>query len=606
MKINYLKTVGFRKFEKTFETPLYDITEITGGNTKGKTNILYSIIWVFLGTNLTGDEKSCLININCESSYGELHFTDNAGRNHILIRVKDKYNSKNNILKLDGKNVTQMELTSFYKDKKLFLAIINPLYFLSKKPAEQKELVDKYLSDISPKEIFDTLDKTQQKMLLDKYYKQTKKFDELSEKEQAEFINLTMFNIFLDIAYFNLSDEDKKILEGMPRDIPTYISELNSDIKKSETMISSLDGKIEYASNIASEELPESKKFEKEDELSMLRQELDYLNNNTEIVKKENQRRIVESIEKNILDKETQLQELKNSMQKGKKTYYELKTGSTSTCPMCKQIIQNESLIETLSNMKADLTDKFNKYNLLETEIKDLKLKNTMEKCKYHSLEGETTIEKSKRIKVARNNIEELEQEEKNILRFNSELETKRKNIEKAKSDINKFEKDKKTYLDNIEELKSAKQVALKLYIAYIEEKMKLAKKYLKDVDIKFYSILKTTGEIKDDFIITYKNKPLSDLSRSETIATSLEFANMFNQISRGYFPIFIDDYESCADYDFLNEYSGYSQLIISKVEKGTDLKIADAKSNKFTTFSSDIINTQNVNIDAENVKKAA
>lgn len=606
MKINYLKTVGFRKFEKTFETPLYDITEITGGNTKGKTNILYSIIWVFLGTNLTGDEKSCLININCESSYGELHFTDNAGRNHILIRVKDKYNSKNNILKLDGKNVTQMELTSFYKDKKLFLAIINPLYFLSKKPAEQKELVDKYLSDISPKEIFDTLDKTQQKMLLDKYYKQTKKFDELSEKEQAEFINLTMFNIFLDIAYFNLSDEDKKILEGMPRDIPTYISELNSDIKKSETMISSLDGKIEYASNIASEELPKSKKFEKEDELSMLRQELDYLNNNTEIVKKENQRRIVESIEKNILDKETQLQELKNSMQKGKKTYYELKTGSTSTCPMCKQIIQNESLIETLSNMKADLTDKFNKYNLLETEIKDLKLKNTMEKCKYHSLEGETTIEKSKRIKVARNNIEELEQEEKNILRFNSELETKRKNIEKAKSDINKFEKDKKTYLDNIEELKSAKQVALKLYIAYIEEKMKLAKKYLKDVDIKFYSILKTTGEIKDDFIITYKNKPLSDLSRSETIATSLEFANMFNQISRGYFPIFIDDYESCADYDFLNEYSGYSQLIISKVEKGTDLKIADAKSNKFTTFSSDIINTQNVNIDAENVKKAA
>ena len=440
MKINYLKTVGFRKFEKIFETPLYDITAVTGGNTKGKTNILYSIIWVFLGTNLTGDEKSCLININCESSYGELHFTDNAGRNHILIRVKDKYNSKNNILKLDGKNVTQMELTSFYKDKKLFLAIINPLYFLSKKPAEQKELVDKYLSDISPKEIFDTLDKTQQKMLLDKYYKQTKKFDELSEKEQAEFINLTMFNIFLDIAYFNLSDEDKKILEGMPRDIPTYISELNSDIKKSETMISSLDGKIEYASNIASEELPKSKKFEKEDELSMLRQELDYLNNNTEIVKKENQRRIVESIEKNILDKETQLQELKNSMQKGKKTYYELKTGSTSTCPMCKQIIQNESLIETLSNMKADLTDKFNKYNLLETEIKDLKLKNTMEKCKYHSLEGETTIEKSKRIKVARNNIEELEQEEKNILRFNSELETKRKNIEKAKSDINKFE----------------------------------------------------------------------------------------------------------------------------------------------------------------------
>ena len=32
MKITYLKTNGFRKFEDTFETEIYDITEITGGN----------------------------------------------------------------------------------------------------------------------------------------------------------------------------------------------------------------------------------------------------------------------------------------------------------------------------------------------------------------------------------------------------------------------------------------------------------------------------------------------------------------------------------------------------------------------------------------------
>ena len=55
MKINYIKTIGFRKNKETFETNLYDITSITGGNTKGKTNILYAIIWGFLGTNLTGD-----------------------------------------------------------------------------------------------------------------------------------------------------------------------------------------------------------------------------------------------------------------------------------------------------------------------------------------------------------------------------------------------------------------------------------------------------------------------------------------------------------------------------------------------------------------------
>ena len=56
MKITYLKTIGFRKFENEFETDLFDVTSITGGNAKGKTNILYAVIWGFLGCNLTGDD----------------------------------------------------------------------------------------------------------------------------------------------------------------------------------------------------------------------------------------------------------------------------------------------------------------------------------------------------------------------------------------------------------------------------------------------------------------------------------------------------------------------------------------------------------------------
>ena len=109
---------------------------------------------------------------------------------------------------------------------------------------------------------------------------------------------------------------------------------------------------------------------------------------------------------------------------------------------------------------------------------------------------------------------------------------------------------------------------------------MKLAKRYLKDVDIRFFSVLKTTGELKDDFKITYKNHELCDLSRSETIATALEFANMFNKIAKTNFPIFIDDYESCADYNFIEQYGNDTQLLISKVEKGKALSITDYYNN--------------------------
>lgn len=51
----------------------------------------------------------------------------------------------------------------------------------------------------------------------------------------------------MDIAYNNLSKKDQSLLEGVPTDIPSYISELNADIKRAELLISSLEGKIEYA-----------------------------------------------------------------------------------------------------------------------------------------------------------------------------------------------------------------------------------------------------------------------------------------------------------------------------------------------------------------------
>ena len=625
MKVDYIKTIGFRKFKGVFETKLFDTTNITGKNRSGKSNILYAIVNIMLGTNLSGDEKSCLIHRKCDASYGELHFTDNQGIKHILVRGKNKVGTKNNFLTLDGKPVTQNELISFYKDKKLFLSIINPLYFLSKKPAEQKEMVDKYLSDIKPFEIFNKLSDLQKQNLLKRYFKihvreiydkfteeelkeiyssyklqeiTNKQFEELSQKElfssfkdvilrdvkyyymlspkeQEDFINMHILNIFMDIAYDNLELEDQKILEGIPQDIPTYMSELNQDIKKSESYITTLNGKIDYAQNIADEKLPETKKFEKEIELSLAYQELDSLSNDKQIKDKENQKQKVEDLEKEILNVSTEITELEKTMKTGKQKYLAIKEGTNCICPTCEQYIQNESKEKTIANMKKDLTNAFNRKNTLETKQKDLKFKLAMERCQYHALGGDTIIDNSKKIANLKENINKLELEKKEIERFNNEISIKEKNIQNAKIDISNFNKQIVTQNKYIEQLKDARKVAQKLYIAYIEEKMKLAKQNLKDVKVKLYSVIKTTGEIKEDFIITYKGNSLSNLSRSETIATALEFANMFNQIARTNFPIFIDDMESCAEYDFIKDYSSNSQLIVSIVVKGSNLKIA-------------------------------
>lgn len=639
---------------------MYDTTSISGKNRSGKSNILYAIVNILLGTNLSGDEKSCLINQKVDSSYGELHFTDNQGIKHILVRIKNRVGTKNNSLTLDGKSITQNELISFYKDKKLFLSIINPLYFLSKKPAEQKEMVDKYLSDIKPMEIFKTLSDLQQQTLLNRYFRipvreiydmldenelkelyslnklqeiTNKKYEELSQKElfssfkdvvlkdikyyymlsqkeQEEFINTHILNIFMDIAYNNLSQEEQNILEGIPQDIPTYISELNQDIKKAESYITSLNSKIDYAQNIADEKLPEARKFEKEVELSLSYQELDSLSNDKRIKDKENQKKKVEDLEKEILNLSTEITELEKKMKSGKQKYLAIKNGLNNLCPTCEQHIQNEAKEKTIANMKKDLTDAFNRKNTLEAKEKDLKFKLAMEKCQYHALGGDTSIDNTKKVANINENIKALEKEQKEIERFNNEIAVKQKNIQNAKRDISNFNKQISIQNKYISDLKDARKVAQKLYIGYIEEKMKLAKHYLKNVKVQFYSVLKTTGEIKDDFVITYKGNLLSNLSRSETIATALEFANMFNQIAKTKFPIFVDDMESCADYDFIKAYASNSQIIVSNVVKGSNLKIEDYYNNEDCTIIKHVIaNAKTINIYNKNntaIPKAA
>ena len=82
----------------------------------------------------------------------------------------------------------------------------------------------------------------------------------------------------------------------------------------------------------------------------------------------------------------------------------------------------------------------------------------------------------------------------------------------------------------------------------------------------------------------------------------------MFNKISNSNFPIFIDDYESCVDYDFIKDYADSTQIFIAKVEKGNLLKIADYNNKNNYTIIKPVISgckTMSINNNVA-IKKAA
>lgn len=529
MRINYLKTIGFRKFEKEFETNLYDITTITGGNTKGKTNILYAIIWAFLGTNLTGDDKVWLGNKKSEDCYVELRFTDNSNNEHTLVRYKNKYDNSKNFVALDNKKAEPEDLQVFFSDKKLFLSILNPNYFITKKPAEQKELINKYLPSVDITTVYEKLDST-----------------------------------------------EKRYLEGVPKNIIDYLKDLNTTKKMYEDKIKNLNGKIEYAENVVNTPIEEKRTFEKDEELSLARQELSFLSTNNSLFDKEKQKKIVDNLQNQISQMERQINDLDTKMKTGKKIYLSIKNESDVCCPMCEQKIQNESKLATIKNMKKDLEGAFANKQQLEKDIVDIKSKMATERCKLHALEGTPDIENEKNIESVKAQIKILEQEKLEIEKYNNSILLKQNNINGAKHDIETFKKQISECQSLIDNVKQTKDITQKLYINYIEEKMKFATRHLKNVKIRYYTVLKDSGELKEDFIITYNNNELKNLSRSETIATSIELCNMFNKISGVNIPLFIDDSESCADYNFAQEYSNDTQILIARVEKGQDLKLQD------------------------------
>lgn len=531
MKVDYIKTIGFRKFKGVFETKLFDTTNITGKNRSGKSNILYAIVNIMLGTNLSGDEKSCLIHRKCDASYGELHFTDNQGIKHILVRGKNKVGTKNNFLTLDGKPVIQNELISFYKDKKLFLSILNLNYFLHKKPTEQKELIDNYLPEID-----------------------------------------------IQSVYNKLSDYEKSLLEGCPTNMAQYIQELNDNKKMYENQIKTIKGKIDYAQNIIdSTSIDKILTFEKDEELSLDRQQLSYLTTDKNSAIRTKQEKIVNELEKQKSTLEKQIDDLFSKMQEGKKKYLSIKNANDVCCPLCGQKLEEKGRLTTIINMKKDLEASYDKKVKLDKEFLIIKGKLAVEKAKLYSAQNVSNNEEYPgQITTLKEKISHLEQEKMDIEKHNNIVTINQKNVMTSKEDITKFNIKIQELHGLIENIKKVKEVTQKLYINYLEEKMKYATKHLKNVRIQYYKVSKEDEILKEDFIILYKNNELKNLSRSETIATMLEIGNMLNKVANTNFPLFIDDSESCADFNFIEDYAKNTQILISRVQKGQELTISN------------------------------
>ncbi|WP_172422908.1 AAA family ATPase [Paenibacillus larvae] len=161
------KTLSLHNFKshRDLTVEFADLTKITGDNAKGKSSILEAIPWLLYSVDVLGSKSDPTpINYEYDHTLVKLHFAVD-GKDVLLGRGIEKGKATYYINDVPSKAKEYEEIVKSLFDKDLFLSLYNPSYFFTLKWNEQRELILRYTSTPSNKEVFAQLPKQQAEKL---------------------------------------------------------------------------------------------------------------------------------------------------------------------------------------------------------------------------------------------------------------------------------------------------------------------------------------------------------------------------------------------------------------------------------------------------------
>lgn len=518
------RTVGYKGLPDGFHVSFNEnATYVVGDNFKTKSTILSVPLWVLTGYNMSGSNQEDVSDDhrNVRNVIAEITIIDNEGNEHIVSRSK----GKNNIVLLDGVKTTKEYMARFYKDIPFFLCAYNPYRFFTLDPAAQKNLLLRLLPTLSAKEAFDLL-----------------------------------------------NEQEQKVLENPIIDNTEYAKQKRADIKSFKFEIKRLEGVVDNALNIALMKEEEELKFDKQERFNELQEQYENLLMGSEdAINLEDLKikinRLTDKVNQNLKV------DLEGAKEKKKKIQEKIDNVSSisGTCPTCKQKIENEA-------MKKALERQYNKeMDVLKSQMEDMRtqtkeyVKELKEKKDiFNELNTEENIALETKRNQIKKEIEELQKEKHSIDLHNQEVLSKKAAIKNAKEQIDKAQKSIEELEQKIELYTSQIKLSDKLKMLIIGEQVKQAKDLLHHVSINFSKVDEETGELLEEYSITYKGREYAKLSQSEKMRADFEIANLINEKSGIKTAMFIDDSERIRDITINNE----TQVIIALYIKYSELDI--------------------------------
>lgn len=526
----YIKNIfniqNYKGLSDGFKVDLDDITYLIGDNGKSKTTIGSLPLWIMTGYNLYGGNKEQIGNdsiIGNKDSVASMTIIDNDGTEHTITRSK----GKNNFVLLDGIRTTQEMLTKFYGDIHTLICAYNPRYFRSMAEIKQRELLLRVLPVVSSEDAFQLLDNAEREVL------------------------------------------------GQPIvDTKGYCQAQRANIKELNSELDKVEGSKKVYTDIALKEEGVVKEFTKQEELNQLEKQYEQIISNTDnLVHIEDLQQEINKLERKINENvNIELKELKEKQQKELEKLENV-SSVKSNCPVCKQKIKNEKMIEALkTSYKNSVNDIAKKIEELKEETREMIAKRSLQIEQYKRMKSPEMQEKMKKVDELKAKIELLQKEKNDINLYNKEICVKNAEISNAKKKLEELKRATEEINKEIEKCKKQLQVATKLSILMIKEQMGKVSQYLNKVTIEFCEVDERTGEIIDEsaYIVKYDGRRYEKLSTAYKLKADIEIANLINKVSGINTPVFIDEVETITEIEFKED----TQVILAIVIKYNQLEV--------------------------------
>lgn len=579
MKITGITLNNFRNHTETTHFDFGDISYITGHNGTGKTTMAHAVCFVLYGVTYYGEQKiERLMNENADNVQVQLHFIDQNGAAHTLMRTRK--NEKYSVL-MDGYTVNQSRIEQMFGDKNTFIAMFNPTYLIENMGNDGRELILRHLKPVSQKDVLAAIPTYQTH--LENIDLETQSPEEALKDTRAAIRRVEQQ---LDVLQGHIES-----IEESQKTADVKLGELYSEKRSVEEQIKAL--KEKQFEGIDTEDFAIQRDVLTR-KLSSNASEDPAVTTAKEKLAEVKARVYSSKFTQAIAEASAEYNSLAKQYNELKERITVLKVGDV--CPTCKMQVTETNIEEIRNHLIAEC----NRIGELgkgvvargkEIAELDKKAKAQFEQWKADDIakftaELEELQNKTERVDVSeiRSKLDELadlekygnlsEQElselgdlEATLIGINAQIETVEQSASEERLKSALVEKDV-----FIEQMKKYKDIVTAL-TEYIFKRADLATAELKmpNVEIRLFEVIRGTGEVKNAFKFDYKGREYTTLSLSEKTLAGIEISALIRRITGKDYPVCIDNTESIAAF---NDVDMPSQVMLIRVVKGQPLTV--------------------------------